>query len=103
MLSGAQAVFSVCVNQTRVRQYRSCSNPAVWSPRHFGLTRSQPMFRFLLHASQRGYSNLKLPKVFRNASLNATFPQTDHSRESDAATNASASLIDLTNSTAAAT
>lgn len=49
------------------------------------------------------YSNPQLSKLFRNASPKATFPRTDHSTESYAATNASASLIDLTDSTAVAT
>lgn len=56
----------------------ACSNPALW-PATFGLTRSQPMGRLLLHASRRRYSNPQLSKLFRNAPPNATFPQTDHS------------------------
>lgn len=50
----------------------------------FGLTRSQPTSRLLLHASRRRYSNPQLSRLFRNASPNATFPQADHSSEADA-------------------
>lgn len=69
----------VCVNETRLA--RSCSNPALLVTATFGLTRSRPMSPLLLHASRRTYSNPQPSKLFRNASPNATFPPTGHSRE----------------------
>lgn len=104
MLSGGRAVVS-----RRLRQPNSFEpilrllESRYLESTTFGLTRSQPTSRLLLYASRRRYSNPQLSRLFRNASPNATFPRTDYSSEADAATNASASLTDLANSTAAAT
>lgn len=104
MLSGARAVVSRRLRPPNsFEPILSLLESRCFESTTFGLTRSQPTSRLLLHASRPRYSNPQLSRLFRNGSPHATFPQTDHSSEGDAATHANASLTDLANSTAAAT